>query len=257
MKFTRKIRKIFSREGAESVCEHLSRWTHPVSVDRILATIDPSSLANLRARYPIGLEQPKINRFADVPYWLRINVERVQDIWLDRTPPLRILDLGCGAGYFLYVAKFFGHDVLGLDLDDHQLFRDTLALLQVPRVISRIDPNTPLPELDRKFDLITAHRICFQRIGGARSGKEWSSAHWKFFIDDIRSRFLAPGGRLLLDFNPRTDGSSFFTPEWRDFFRSQGARIRRSKALFASDPSQSAKFRLTLSTSFEDAQDRK
>jgi len=243
MKLTRKIRKIFSREGAESVYEHVTRWTHPVSSDRVLKTISVSDLGNLRERYPIGPAFPKINRFADVPYWLRINIERAQDLSLDRSPPLRILDLGCGAGYFLYVCKFFGHDVLGLDIDEHQLFRDTLALLDVPRVVSRIDPNTPLPDLHRTFDLVAAHRICFQRIGGSQSGEEWGPSHWKFFIDDVRSRFLSPRGRLLLDFNPRPDGDSFFTPELRRFFLSQGARIRRSKALLAAKTGEIPQFR--------------
>ncbi|HXX42456.1 MAG TPA: methyltransferase domain-containing protein [Chthoniobacterales bacterium] len=243
MKLSRKIRKIVSREGRESLAEHVTRWTHPVSARRILATIDSAAVAKLRERYPEGLNSPAINRFANVPYWIRINIERAQDIWLDRSPPLSILDLGCGAGYFLYVCKFLGHQVLGLDLDDHQLFRDTLELFQVRRVVSRIDPNVPLPDLNQRFDLVTAHRICFQRIGGARSGREWSPEHWKFFIEDVRNRFLNPQARLLLDFNPRKDGSSFFTPALRTFFHSQGARIRRSKALLAANPKKQPRFR--------------
>jgi SAM-dependent methyltransferase len=242
MNLSRKIQKLFSREGAESFYEHVSRWTHPVSSKRILETLDPGKVAELRARYPQGPDFPKINRFADVPYWIRINVERAQDIWLDRTPPIQILDLGCGAGYFLYVCKYFGHEVLGLDLDQEQLFRDTLALLSVPRVVSRIDPTVSLPDIGQKFDLVAAHRICFQRIGGARSGQEWSPAHWKFFIDDVRSRFLTPSGRLVLDFNPRQDGTSFFTPELHSFFQSQGARIFRSKALLAANVTQQPQF---------------
>src|ERR1700722_1988553 len=145
MNLARKIQKLFSRDGAESLFEHVSRWTHPVASSRVLATLDPVAVANLRARYPDGPGNPKINRFANVPYWIGINIERAQDLWLDRSPPLRILDLGCGAGYFLYVSKCFGHEVLGLDLDDHQLFRDALALLDVRRVVSRIDPNVTLP----------------------------------------------------------------------------------------------------------------
>lgn len=243
MKLSRKIQKLFSREALESVSEHASRWTHPVSARSILETLDRAQLAQLRERYPRGPNSPKINRFADVAYWIKINLERAQDLWLDRARPQRILDLGCGAGYFLYVCKFFGHEVLGLDLDEQQLFRDTLALLKVPRMISRIDPNVPLPDLGLKFDLVAAHRICFQRIEGAASGKEWTLAHWRFFIGDIRSRFLNRNARLLLDFNPRPGGSSFFTPELRSFFLSQGARIRRSKALFAAEPTERPRFK--------------
>jgi SAM-dependent methyltransferase len=169
-------------------------------------------------------------------------VERAQDLWLDRAPPLRVLDLGCGAGYFLYVCKFFGHNVLGLDTDNEPLFRATLALLDVPRTVARIEPDVPLPDLGTKFDLVAAHRICFQRIGGKN---EWTPQHWEFFINDIRTRFLEPSGRLLLDFNPRPDGSSFFTPELRACFLSQGARLFRSKALFAADPGERPSFKET------------
>lgn len=243
MKLSRKLRKLLSGDSAGSIFEHITRSLHPVSVRGVMATLDSDAVANLERRYPRTSTSPKINRFADVAYWIGINVERAQDLWLDRSPALRILDLGCGAGYFLYVCRLFGHDVLGLDLDDHQLFRDTLAMLNVPRVVSRIQPNTALPDLGRRFDLVAAHRICFQRIGGARSGEEWSTSHWKFFIDDVRSRLLTPRGRLLLDFNPRPDGTSFFTSELRSFFKSQNAVLRRSKALLSADPKELPAFR--------------
>jgi SAM-dependent methyltransferase len=240
MKFSRKLQKLFSQEGAQSFMEHVNRWRHPVSSRQILATIDSGAIAKLRKDFPIGPNSSRINRFADVPYWIRINVERAQDLWLDRTPPLRILDLGCGAGYFLYVCRFLGHTVLGLDTDNEPLFRATTALLNVPRAIARIEPGVPLPDLASRFDLVTAHRICFQRIDGRN---EWTPKHWQFFINDTRSRFLDAGGRLLLDFNPRRDGSSFFTPELRSCFMAQGARLFRSKALFAADPSERPSFK--------------
>jgi len=243
MRFSRKLRKLFSKELFTSAFEHLSRATHPVNKRRILDDIDWLQFKNLRHQYPYRPGSPQINRFEDVAYWIDINVERAQDLWLDRSPPLHILDLGCGAGYFLYVCKHFGHHVLGLDTDDDPLFRATIALLDVPRVVGRIGRQTPLPDLHQKFDLITAHRICFNRIGRAREGVEWSTSDWEFFLNDIRSRFLNEHGRLLLDFNPRPDGSSFFTPELREFFLSQGARIFRSKALLAKHPSVRPRFR--------------
>src|SRR6266403_65221 len=95
------------------------------------------------------------------------------------------------------------------------------------------------------LDLATAHRICFHRLGRVRDGIAWSPADWEVFINDIRTRFLNENGRLLLDFNPRPDGSSFFTPELREFFLSQGARIFRSKALLGVRPNQRPRFKQT------------
>jgi SAM-dependent methyltransferase len=245
MKLSRKLQKLLSTDFFASAFEHLSRGTHPVNKRRILETLDRAQFEKLREQYPYRPGSPRINRFEDVVYWIEINIERAQDLWLDRAPPIRIVDLGCGAGYFLYVCKYFGHDVLGFDTDNEPLFRATTALLDVPRVIGRIERQTPLPDLGGKFDLVTAHRICFHRIGHVRDGVEWSAADWEFFINDIRTRFLNEDGRLLLDFNPRPDGSSFFTPRLREFFLSRGARIFRSKALLDVDPNRRPRFKQT------------
>src|SRR5206468_6356016 len=123
----------------------------------------------------------------------------------------------------------------GFDTNNEPLFRATTALLDVPRVIGRIERQTPLPDLRQKFDLVTAHRICLHRIGRVRDGVEWSPPDWEFFINDIRTRLLNENGRLLLDFNPRLDGSSFFTLELRRFFLSIDAQIFDSNALLYAD----------------------
>jgi SAM-dependent methyltransferase len=246
VRFSRKIDKLFSRELLPSVWEHLCRWTHPISTRKILATIDHDKLTALPEHYPARAGARKINAYEDAVYWVGVNVRRVQDLWLDRTAPLRILDLGCGPGYFLYVCRLFGHQGLGLDTDDNPLFRGTTEMFDVRRVIARIEAQTPLPELGDKFDLVTAHRVCFHRLERGPTGEwqEWTPADWKFFIGDVRTRFLNPNGRLFLEFNPRPDGSSFFTPELRACFLKEGARIFRSKALFAADPNQRPRFRL-------------
>jgi len=245
VRFARKIDKLFSIELFQSLWEHLRRSTHPISARKILATIDREKLAALPERYPPRAGARKINAYEDAVYWVGVNVRRVQDLWLDRSAPLRILDLGCGPGYFLYVCQFFGHQGLGLDTDENPLFGGITEFFGVRRVISRINPQTPLPELEEKFDLITGHRVCFHRLGRGPDGewKEWTPVDWKFFIHDIRTRFLKPNGRLFLEFNPRPDGSFFFTPELRACFQTEGARIVRSKALFAADPNRRPRFK--------------
>jgi SAM-dependent methyltransferase len=222
----------------------MARWTHPVSASRILETIDEEKLKRLRERYPHRPDSPKINRFEDAREWVGVNLERAQDLWLDRSPPLRILDLGCGSGFFLYICQLFGHEVVGIDRDTNPLFRGTTDLLKVRRVVAEIDPGFPLPDLGQKFDLITAYRICFQRLGRLDNGgwKEWSPKEWEFFLNDIRSRFLSPNGRLLLAFNPRPDGT-YFDPDVRSYFESQGACFFRSKVLFATNPKAKARFK--------------
>lgn len=245
MKLSRKLQKLLSTDFFASAFEHLSRGTHPVNKRRILETLDRAQFEKLREQYPYRPGSPRINRFEDVVYWIEINIERAQDLWIDRAPPIRIVDLGCGAGYFLYLCRLFGHEGLGLDTDEELFFRGTTQLLGVRRVVGRIHPQTPLPDLGKKFDLVTGHRVCFHRIERDENGvwKEWTPADWEFFIHDIRTRFLKPNGRLLLELNPRPDGSSFFTEELRAFFESQGARIFRRKALLAADRNERPRFR--------------
>ncbi|HEY4283529.1 MAG TPA: hypothetical protein VGM62_10740 [Chthoniobacterales bacterium] len=244
VRVSHKIEKLFSIDSAKSLWQQMQRLTHPISARRILATIDQGALDDLRKKYPRRAESPKINRFEDARYWIRPNLKRVQDLWLDRSPPLRILDLGCGSGFFLYICKQFHHDVVGLDRDTNPMFREITKLLGVPRIASDINPFVPLPELGEKFDLVTAYRICFQRVGQYQNDHwdEWGLREWEFFLNDIRTRFLRVGGRLLLDFNPRPDGT-YFDADVGENFAAQGARFFRSKVLFAADRRERPQFK--------------
>ena len=69
-----------------------------MSSRRILAGIDKTELVRLREHYPYRPNARKINAYEDANYWVGVNVKRVQDLWLDRSPPFDILDLGCGHG---------------------------------------------------------------------------------------------------------------------------------------------------------------
>src|SRR5437764_13954073 len=105
MDWAHKLRKLATRDPYDSILEHVARATHPVHASRFSGGIDRAAWAGLRKRFPSRAGAKQINRYDDFDYWLRVNVERAQDLWLDRSPPLRILDLGSGAGYFLYVSK--------------------------------------------------------------------------------------------------------------------------------------------------------
>jgi len=121
VRFSQKFQKIFTRDAAESLWEHACRWTHPVSSRRILGTIDRAELKRLREHYPHRPNARKINAYEDADYWVGVNIKRVQDLWLDRSPPLHLLDLGCGPGYFLYLCGLFGHEGIATRADafDH------------------------------------------------------------------------------------------------------------------------------------------
>ena len=158
---------------------------------------------------------------------MRINVQRVRELELDYSPPSRILDIGCGAGYFLYICKTLGHEVLGLDMDNFPMFRELTKCSKCQRVIARIDAFQPLPKLDRKFDVITAHLICFN---AHKSDKLWGPAEWDFFLNDLASH-LNPGGRVWLELNREYRWQLLFTRAGGIFPR-RGAELHGYRVVF-------------------------
>src|SRR5437762_12435721 len=229
MRFSHKIKKLLSSRGLASARKHTRRFFHrtrfPLETSRIIETIDGPNFQQIRQRYAVenpGEDWPK---YLDLDRWIEINIRRIREIELDLARPKRILDLGCGAGYFLYIAQLLGHKGLGLDLDQLPMFGDLTRLLGVRRVIWQIKAFEPLPDLG-KFDLITAFLICFNRH---KQANVWGVPEWGFFLDDL-AKHLAPRGRVWLELNQEYDGT-FYTPELKEFFQRRGAKIDRHKVV--------------------------
>jgi len=231
MNLAHKLRKLFDPEIVGSAYEHLHRAFHPVSARKLWRELESNSAwEELRARYPRGVKE--VHRFGDTKFWIQRNVERAQDLSLDRGPRRHILDLGCGPGFFIYVVQKLGHTGIGLDIDEQAIFRDTLRLLNVKRVVHRIQPRFHLPAPETKFDLITSYLTCFHRLERLRDGnwRTWSAEEWQFFIDDVRAHQLNEGGKLLLEFHPQKDGE-LYPADVREVFLKNGGRLFRSKVL--------------------------
>jgi SAM-dependent methyltransferase len=229
MKLAHKLRKVVDPDIIASTREHMHRALHPVSARKLQAELErDKSWDALRQMYPRGVKE--VHRFGDTKFWIKRNVERAQDLSLDRGPRRHILDLGCGPGYFIYVAQKLGHSGVGLDIDEQPIFRDTLRLLKVDRVAHRIEPGRPLPLPAQKFDLITSYLTCFHRIERSPDGswRTWSPEQWQFFLDDVRTNLLGRSGILLLEFHPQKNGE-LYSENVRKLFLENGARLFRSK----------------------------
>src|SRR6266487_4834710 len=201
----------------------------PLDTRRVIETIDPEGFEHIRQRYAVGNPGADWPKYLHLERWIEINIRRIRELELDLSSDLRILDLGCGAGYFLYIAQLLGHSGLGLDIDRLPMFREITRLLSVHRIVQRIEPFRPLPNLGRKFDLVTAFMICFNdhKMPGL-----WKVPEWEFFLDDL-AKHLTPRGRVWLELNQEYDGS-FYTPEIKEFFQKRGARINEQKVIFTS-----------------------
>jgi SAM-dependent methyltransferase len=235
MRFSHKIAKLTSGSAFSSARSHLRRfifaWHVPIKLEAnaIIDTIDREKFEQIYERYAVddpGEDWPK---YLDLPRWIDINIRRIRDVELDIVTRKRILDLGCGAGYFAYIAQLLGHEVVGLDLDDLPMFAESTQMLGVRRVIWRVQPFVPLPDLGDKFDVVTAFMICFNNH---KQPDLWGVPEWEFFLDDL-SRHLTPRGRVWLELNREYD-ETFYTPQLREFFESLGAKIDNHRVVLNS-----------------------
>ena len=201
----------------------------PLETKRVIETIDPAGFEQIRQRYAVadpGADWPK---YLDLERWIGVNIRRIRQLELDVARPKRILDLGCGAGYFLYIAQLLGHSGVGLDMDRLPMFREITRLLGVRRVFSKSRRFVRCPSFGQKFDVITAFMVCFNnhKMPGL-----WGVPEWEFFLDDL-AKHLTPRGRVWLELNQEYD-ETFYTPELKEFFQKRGAKINEQKIIFNS-----------------------
>ena len=233
MQLRHKIRKLVDGQSLTSARKHTLRLLRtnrfPLETQRVIETIDPIAFEKIHQRYAVadpGADWPK---YLDLDRWIGVNIRRIRQLELDLARPRHILDLGCGAGYFLYIAQLLGHSGVGLDMDRLPMFREITRLLGVRRVVQRIQSFRPLPSFGQKFDIITAFMICFNnhKMPGL-----WGAREWEFFLDDL-AKYLKPRGRVWLELNQEYDGT-FYTPELKEFFEKRGAKIDEHKIIFNS-----------------------
>jgi SAM-dependent methyltransferase len=227
VKLSQKIGKLRRSEFYRRGWRRVQRKLHPLDARRLLAKLDQQRVREIQARYVSSPVQ--VAKYANIEHWIKINIERVQDLQLHRSPPREILDLGCGGGFFLFICQQLGHRCLGLDLEWFPLFTELLDLFQLERKTWEIKPFEPLPDLGRKFDWITAFSTGFNRI----KKSPWGAREWEFFLNDLEAR-LRPGGKIFFALNPEGKSGRYYSDEVRDFFLSRGAEIERERiCLFA------------------------
>ncbi len=115
MKLSRKILKFAEPLSYRRGWRRAQRSIFPVSLEPMLAQIDRERAREIQQRY--ANSTAGYAKYANIEPWLRLNRERVQDLKLHRSASKRVLDLGCGGGFFLFILKNLGHSVLGLDVE--------------------------------------------------------------------------------------------------------------------------------------------
>jgi SAM-dependent methyltransferase len=166
--------------------------------------VDAGDYAAVQRRFLQPGQGPDLTgalKFFDAPFWVQGKMRIAWRLGLHQPPRRRILDLGAGGGHFLFVAKFWGHSVQGLDLAESvsstaAMYAGLRRAFAIPCAAGAVAAFDPLPPLGQ-FDLVTALLVTFC---GPRE-KPWSTEAWSFFLDDVRANLLAPGGRVYLQLN--------------------------------------------------------
>ncbi len=137
-------------------------------------------------------------KYGDLDLWMGRAWKEATRLGLDRSPPLDVLDIGMGAGYFLYVCQRLGHRCVGLDRPGPYPFWQGLRRwLGIRRVVEHtIKPYEPLPASLGKFDLVTSFRAQFNYNSDER--RLWNLDEWGFFLDNLRDNVLKLEGGFAL-----------------------------------------------------------
>jgi hypothetical protein len=164
-----------------------------------------------------------------------------KSLGLQNSPPIEVLDLGTGPGFFPYVCHQLGHRCVALDMPGDFAFWTSLhQWLGLTRTVTHeIRANEPLPPDIGQFNLVTAFRAQFHY--NATEKRLWDIAEWSFFLDYLRDHVLKPGGKFALNLNPQDHrrGRAMSRQSGRNdevllsFMVSRGATLRRDTVVFA------------------------
>lgn len=191
----------------------LTERKRKLHVEELLAQLDRQELERIRLQYEDGRDSIW-SKYLDARKWLSRNIDYARRFGWLLAPPRDTLDLGCGAGYFLFVMRQLGSNVLGLDLED-PVFNDILRVLQIERVPFRIKRREKLPDFGgRKFDLITAWMICFNDYD--RDDTIWGPRDWDYLLNDLTEK-LTPDGRIVFYFNAQRQRGIHSRELWKYF----------------------------------------
>lgn len=205
----------------------------------LISTIDTSKIINLKEKYNfLKLKPfPKLSK-KNKKYFLRIKIQNKDisvlkytnwNVQLDRSIKTffyiqslvnfnSILDLGCGAGYFLYLNKFFKKKVTGLDwfqsngyYNDKSIFflKEMNSLFNLKPIDYKITEYFK-PKIKKKFDLITAFSANFDGEYINRfKYVPWSVEKYEIFFENL-STYLKPNGKFFIKFNEKWEYKSNF-----------------------------------------------
>ena len=199
MQLDHKIKKLLSGQGLASARKHTLRSLRangfPLDKKRVIETIDPVAFDQIRQRYAGSNSTEDWRKYLDLDRWITINIRRIRDIELDLTRRKRILDLGCGAGYFSTCPIARAYRTWSVDLDRVPMFAET--------TVSAASSGGPTnPRLSSLHDLggnSISHRL-YDLLQRPQTTRSLGRGRVDFFLDDI-AKHLATTRPVWLELN--------------------------------------------------------
>ena len=119
-----------------------------------------------------------------------------------------VLDIGCGAGYFLYALRALGAEPRGMNAPDvtaPSLLPSWRALGLYPGALrcAPILAGAAIPPFDVRFDVVTAFKMQFHTKrdpANPAAFVRWGAAEWAFWFEDMARHHLKPRATVLLEF---------------------------------------------------------
>jgi SAM-dependent methyltransferase len=110
------------------------------------------------------------------------------------TPPVKaILDIGTGAGWLPYIARFLGHTVYLSDAPNVKKYTEILSILGLSLTYKfSVTRQERMPLDGLSVDIITATGTAFHT--------GWDEGDWRFWLADCADH-LKPGGQLFMVLN--------------------------------------------------------
>lgn len=225
--FFKFLRQAWNRYVPDNFYYHMRTKRY---VSQILATMDMAMFHGIRNGWRRNGTSLSALKFFDIDTYLPQNLKRAARLNLDRTEHQRVLDIGSGFGYFTYIAKFFGHDILALDTPEEPLYDETIAYFMVPKFHHHIKPQEKLPEFGGRFDLITGFDVGFNVID-PHTHIYWGPEDWRYFLKDLLTNHVNPGGRIYLELRPAQKTNGGYSREIERVFKDMGASVRGHRVL--------------------------
>ncbi len=194
-------------------------------------TYSDEGFAKIQADHLVEGEVGKTSnelKYLDTPFWSASKLVYAEQLGLDKSKGKRILDIGTGPAHFQLVAKYFGHDSLGIDLPleprtsraERHMYYDLCDYFGVKKIDHRVMAREPLPAMGEKFDVVVS-LMSFFAMGPRNTA--WSIDDWRYFIEDLRRNVMTEDGQLYM-----TLTSVGSTPETWDWLAERATESRET-----------------------------